>query len=294
MARWSIIIHLLLAVGSLGHTWLDCTKDIGAPTNKNTNEGDCRGFARGYPGRKPGVDIDRVMTYRILPSIMGQNPPICADNQRTANYPAGYYMATARPGETLRMRWTPNGHQRGAGQDPKTLAIHWTGTPGTQLQNRQDLNNANKLTGPVQFDADCFCNNCAGQPCYGSFTIPPNTRPGTYSFVWYWVFNRDPNGGGEEYTTCFDVAVQGNAVTNAPNPTTAARSTARPTTSPQTSSTPKPTNSPTNSPPPPQTSSSTETTKQSETLDTPSEVVSSGFKIFSLLVVLLVVCIFGL
>jgi len=293
MTRWSIILQLLLlAVGSLGHTWLDCVKDIGAPTNKNTNEGDCRGFARAYPGRRPGVDIDRVITYRILPSVMGQNPPICADNQRTANYPAGYYMATAKPGETLRMRWTPNGHQRGAGQDPRTWSIHWTGTPGTQLQNRLDLNNANKLTGPVQFDADCFCNNCAGLPCYGSFTIPPNTRPGTYTLVWYWVFNRDPNGGGEEYTTCFDVAVQGTAISNAPAPTTAARPTSLPPT--QAGSSTKSTTSP------------AQTTKQSETLDTttiskPQETfsnttseVSSGYKIFSLFVVLLVVCLFGL
>jgi len=118
-------------------------------------------------------------------------------------------MATAKAGESLRLRWTPNGHQRGAGQDPKTYTIHWTGTPNTQLTNRLDLNQGNQIVGATQFDEDCFCDNCAGNPCYGTMTIPANTKSGVYSFVWYWIFNRDPNGGGEEYTTCFDVNVIG-------------------------------------------------------------------------------------
>jgi hypothetical protein len=131
-------------------------------------------------------------------------------------------MTQARAGETLRMRWTPNGHQRGAGQNPLTYTIHWTGVAGTQLTNRLQLNDTNKLAGPFPFDATCYCDNCAGNPCYGSFTIPANTKTGVYSFIWYWIFNRDASSGGEEYTTCFDVAVTG---TNnpAPPPATSAR-----------------------------------------------------------------------
>jgi hypothetical protein len=128
-------------------------------------------------------------------------------------------MTRANAGETLRLRWTPNGHQRGAGQDPRTYTIHWTGTSGTQLNNRLDLTSSNQIVGPTQFDDDCYCNNCAGNPCYGRLTIPAGTPSGTYSFVWYWVFNRDPNGGGEEYTTCFDVQVSGsNILPPAPPP----------------------------------------------------------------------------
>jgi hypothetical protein len=37
----------------LSHTWLDCTKDTG--TGLNTGEGDCKGFARAYPGRRQGL-----------------------------------------------------------------------------------------------------------------------------------------------------------------------------------------------------------------------------------------------
>jgi hypothetical protein len=139
-------------------------------------------------------------------------------------------MTQARAGETLRMRWTPNGHQRGAGQTPLSYTIHWTGVAGTQLTNRLQLNDTNKLAGPFPFDATCYCNNCAGNPCYGSFTIPQNTKSGVYSFIWYWVFNRDASSGGEEYTTCFDVAVTG-TTNNTPPPatsrTSAARTTAR-------------------------------------------------------------------
>jgi hypothetical protein len=164
---------------------------------------------------------------------MGQNPAICAANQRTASdYTSRFYMASAKAGETLRMRWTPNGHQRGAGQNPLTYAIHWTGVPGTQLTNRLQLNDTNKLAGPFPFDATCYCNNCAGDPCYGSFTIPANTKSGVYSFIWYWVFNRDASSGGEEYTTCFDVAVTGNNV--APPPTTATPKTSARTSAPRT------------------------------------------------------------
>jgi hypothetical protein len=190
-------------------------KDVG--NGLNTGDADCRGYARGYPGRLPGVNVDEIMTYRIQPRIMGQNPAICKSNQQSSNqYSSRFYMTQARAGETLRMRWTPNGHQRGAGQNPLTYTIHWTGVPGTQLTNRLQLDDSNKLAGPFPFDATCFCNNCAGNPCYGSFTIPPNTKSGVYSFVWYWVFNRDASSGGEEYTTCFDVAVTGND--NAPPP----------------------------------------------------------------------------
>jgi hypothetical protein len=204
----SFAFLLVFFTSCCGHTWLDCTKDVG--TGLNTGIATCDGFARGYPGRVTGVDIDRVMTYRIQPRIDGENPPICAANQRlSSQYSTTYPMAQAAPGETLRMRWTPNGHQRGAGQDPKTYTIHWTGQPNTQLNNRKDLNAANTLAGPNMFDAECFCNNCAGNPCYGYFTIPQNTAPGVYSFIYYWVFDRDPNGGGEEYTTCFDVQVTG-------------------------------------------------------------------------------------
>jgi len=118
-------------------------------------------------------------------------------------------MAQARAGEILRLKYFPNGHQRGAGQQPKNWTIHWTGVPGTQLNNRLDLNAANRLVGPSPFDEECFCNNCAGDPCYGYLPIPANTPPGTYFFVWYWVFDRVPSSGGEEYTTCFDVQVIG-------------------------------------------------------------------------------------
>jgi hypothetical protein len=201
-----------------GHSWLDCVKDVG--TGKNTGPADCRGYSRGYPGRVSGVNVDQIMTYRIIPGQMGQNPPVCASTQRSSTqYTSTYYMTRANAGETLRLRWTPNGHQRGAGQDPKTYTIHWTGTSGTQLNNRLDLTSSNQIVGPTQFDDDCYCNNCAGNPCYGRLTIPAGTPSGTYSFVWYWVFNRDPNGGGEEYTTCFDVQVSGsNILPPAPPP----------------------------------------------------------------------------
>jgi len=138
------LITMLFALCS-AHSWLDCVKDVG--NGLNTGDADCRGYPRGYPGRLPGVDVDLAMTYRIQPPIMGQNPAICKSNQQNANqYTNRFYMTQARAGETLRMRWTPNGHQRGAGQTPLTYNIHWTGVAGTQLTNRLQLNNTNLLS----------------------------------------------------------------------------------------------------------------------------------------------------
>jgi hypothetical protein len=239
MANLWFFTVLMLAVGlhlTRGHSWLDCVKDVG--NGLRTGDADCRGYPRGYPGRLPGVNIDQIMTYRIQPRVMGENPPICAAGQRSQTaYSSRFYRATAKPGETLRMRWTPNGHQRGAGQTPLTYSIHWTGVAGTQLNNRLDLNTGNRLAGPFPFDETCYCNNCAGDPCYGKFTIPANTKPGVYSFIWYWVFNRDASSGGEEYTTCFDVEVTGtsnNAATSAVR-TSAVRTSAARTSSARTS-----------------------------------------------------------
>jgi len=233
---WYTVLLLIGLQLSNGHSWLDCVKDVG--TGLRTGVADCKGFARGYPGRVSGVNVDQIMTYRIQPAVMGQNPPICGPGQRTANYSAAYPKAKANAGETLRMRWTPNGHQKGAGQNPLTYSIHWTGKAGTQLNNRLDINDNNKLAGPFPFDETCFCNNCAGDPCYGKFTIPPNTPSGSYSFIWYWIFNRDAASGGEEYTTCFDVdvlATNGVPATSTPTVRTSAKLNA--STNPGTSET---------------------------------------------------------
>jgi len=232
---WCNIVFLFAVVfqSTYGHSWLDCVKDIG--TGLNTGVGDCKGFARNYPGRLPGVNVDEIMTYRIQPAIMGQNPPICAAGQRTANsYSNQFPRAKANAGETLKMRWTPNGHQRGAGQNPLTYTIHWTGKAGTQLNNRLDLTDNTKLAGPFPFDEECFCNNCAGNPCYGRFTIPANLTTGTYSFIWYWIFNRAAGAGGEEYTTCFDVDVTG-TTNNQPPVVSSTPKTSMATSNPRTS-----------------------------------------------------------
>jgi hypothetical protein len=238
MANLWMITVLFFSFGVLlsnGHSWLDCVKDVGS--GLRTSDADCRGYPRGYPGRVAGVNVDQIMTYRIQPKVMGVNPPICAATQRNpTDYTTRYYMASAKAGETLRMRWTPNGHQRGAGQDPLTYTIHWTGAPGSQLKNRLDLNDTNKLAGPFRFDETCYCNNCAGDPCYGTFTIPQNAKTGVYSFIWYWIFNRDAASGGEEYTTCFDVAVTGTANYVPPPPASSAVKPPSQSSSAQTSS----------------------------------------------------------
>lgn len=192
-----LFIATFLVASTLAHTWLDC---VDWKNNK------CEGYARNYPGRLPGVDVDTLMTYRMQPGLES-NPlaiPICdPDRQASPQYSSRFYMGKANAGDTLTMTWTPNAHIRPE-QDPKSWTLHWTGHPETELMTRGDLNDTNKLSGDL-YDAECS----SGSLCFGHFTIPSDVVSGRYSFVWYWIFNRDPNGSGEEYSTCFDIEVAG-------------------------------------------------------------------------------------
>jgi len=205
------------------HTWLDCIK---VTRKSQFIDYQCAGYGRGYPGRQAGVDIDRLYTYKILdpPASQLNTVPIC-DPARQSNantYTNQYPMTTANPGETLTVAYTPNGHKVGPGSGttsyPTFWSIHWTGEAGTQLTSRADvLDGKNRLGNPSRYDTECSgaagnSNGSDGQPCYGSFTIPAGTKPGVYSFVWYWAFNKQGAGHIEEYTTCFDVRVAGNSV----------------------------------------------------------------------------------
>ncbi len=73
MARLFVLVVVLASflLGVSSHTWLDCTKRVG-------NE--CKGYARGFPGRLPGVNVDQIMTYRIQPGLSGapNDIPICS------------------------------------------------------------------------------------------------------------------------------------------------------------------------------------------------------------------------
>ncbi|KAJ9089965.1 hypothetical protein DSO57_1007531 [Entomophthora muscae] len=200
-----------LVTGALCHSWLDCV---------DLTDSGCNGFVRGYTGH-----FDDPMTYKILNHA--DSDPICRPGiqDQPDNYTHKFPRAKAKPGQTNIFQYSENGHVT---KDivpptnlpnPKSYSIHWTGIPyfgkmddGSQLLKRGDLGPDTQLGPSRPFD-DGVCaedktkGRAGPQPCLGNYTIPIDTPPGIYQFVWFWRFDRDPNAGGEEYTSCFDIEV---------------------------------------------------------------------------------------
>ncbi|KAJ1679011.1 hypothetical protein EV182_002906 [Spiromyces aspiralis] len=113
-------------------------------------------------------------------------------------------MAEAKPGETLILSWTPNGHLNNA--KPTKVDILYYAEPGKEFGTYGEAQSAPKAaTLDFATNANCKKPEDAGHPCTGQLKVPDNLKPGnTYSFVWFWHFN---SNGAEEYTTCFDIKI---------------------------------------------------------------------------------------
>jgi hypothetical protein len=188
------------------HTWIQCTD--------YKTDGSCNGFIRNFHARNVpgGATPDDFYTNKLL----GQDPNflVCkSDTQATATYSAGFPKASVRAGSTLKTMYTPNGHSDQGDVGRTTFArIHWNrgpNGPATQLKFRKDLNESNELS-RTNYAANCATTgDVASLPCVNSFTIPRDTPPNTYSFVWYWPYNKNANQRpfGEEYFSCFEIEV---------------------------------------------------------------------------------------
>lgn len=190
------------------HSWVDCVKTL--PSGK------CAGYATNYPTRANG-DINTIYTYLI--SSRNNAAPLCKPgtqdtfllNKDKANHqPPNLPFAKAYPGETLTMNWQANGHLVRTGKGTK-VTIFWTGKSNKVLKTRKDIasgrNGLGKALAVFDFanPGNCKDPNNANTECTGKFTIPKDTAPGRYQFVWWWPFDKNPVG--EEYTTCFEVNV---------------------------------------------------------------------------------------
>ena len=49
-----------------------------------------------------------------------------------------------------------------------------------------------------------YCANTDKATCFGDFVVPDVTTAGYYTFVWYWVFNRNTS----PYTSCYEAYVE--------------------------------------------------------------------------------------
>ncbi|KAF9154390.1 hypothetical protein BG015_001078 [Linnemannia schmuckeri] len=167
------------------------------------DSGTCAGFPLGYPSR---ADVDINTKYTYLVQDRRPEASVCQPGRQNIPGNNPFPIANVVPGQQLHLTWQPDGHLDDA--RPSTIEVHWTGIPGKQLLTRAELGPAT-LLGTMVFGTSANCDQ-PSEPntwCHGHITVPPGTQPGTYQVIWWWKYDRNP--AGEEYSTCFEMAVNG-------------------------------------------------------------------------------------
>ncbi|KAF9928464.1 hypothetical protein FBU30_002366, partial [Linnemannia zychae] len=170
-------------------------------------ESGCAGYPLGYPSRN---DIDINTKYTYLVQDRRPDALVCQPNRQNIPGNNPFPIANVVPGQVLHLTWQPDGHLDDA--HPSTVEVHWTGVPWTQLYTRSELR-PETLLGTMIFATSANCDQ-PWEPntwCHGNITIPPGTQSGTYQLIWWWKYDRNPSG--EEYSTCFEVSVNGDGST---------------------------------------------------------------------------------
>lgn len=144
----------------------------------------------------------------------------CHPGQREAKYPNGVPAARAKAGETLRLRYWPNGHSsyhwgRPLHKDPGLVRVYSAGEVNKEIVLASELT-VDKMLTESNFSADAVTRPKEGnlpddKVNWMQFRIPPSYKNGRYMFVWTWAPIKDDFAGGwrDQYTTCFDVFVEG-------------------------------------------------------------------------------------
>lgn len=166
----------------------------------------CAGFPLGYPSR---ADVDINTKYTYLVQDRRPDAPVCQPGRQDIPGNNPFPPASVTPGQNLHLTWQPDGHLDDA--RPSLVEVHWTGIPGRQLHTRSELSSAT-LLGVMTFATSDNCDQ-PWEPntwCHGHLTIPWGTQPGTYQLIWWWKYDRNPSG--EEYSTCFEIVVNGGSM----------------------------------------------------------------------------------
>ncbi|KDO33836.1 hypothetical protein SPRG_01715 [Saprolegnia parasitica CBS 223.65] len=216
------------------HSWLDAITC-----------GDQIGYARNFSSRdallRDGIVFDRFMTYRLENRNASQL--LCAPTQRQPLQRTTHPRLVCAPGATVTFYYNENGHvtkDKCQPKDPRGCdGIYPKNTPwyvywdvlGSNKTTRNDTTPLGSKANDTRlmelgrgFFDDGLCGETTkygqprarqGRPCTGSFQLPfmnattrntKNTTTQVLSLVWHWVFDK-VYGVGEEYTTCFDIAL---------------------------------------------------------------------------------------
>ena len=144
-------------------------------------------------------------------------------------------MTTAKPGQTLRLRFWGNGHSDywigyPVNRDPGVVRVYWGGRKERELKSKSDLVEANWIPGAQgNFSGDAIIqyngNTMNEKGNYFSLTLPTNMANGRHAMVWAWAWDRAVGADGtssgsgynnqfiNSYSTCFDIQIEGSTFT---------------------------------------------------------------------------------
>ncbi|KAJ1993288.1 hypothetical protein H4R33_000697 [Dimargaris cristalligena] len=195
-AALSVVGLSTLPQQATAHTWGDCF-DFDPVTK------DCTAYGRGYPGRN---DIDINTKYTYLFSGTPSSQLMCDPKlQGSPMYSTAFPMGEAVAGKTYKVSYEINGHQSFRDTVMKVLYF-----PGRELGevNYNERSKAEVL-GEWKFMDEARCDGWLDNSnCWGTYTLPA-TLPSSdrFQLVLFWEFNQNP--AGQQYSTCFDLAIKG-------------------------------------------------------------------------------------
>jgi len=128
-------------------------------------------------------------------------------------------MATAKPGETIKLRFWGNGHSRFSqgsplNRDPGEVRVYWAGKKETEIKMAKDLTD-NRIIAKGNFsspDAVILTDpvdrmRLHEKGNYLDLTMPKDIETGRHMMVWTWAWIKEGSNFVNQYTTCFDVQI---------------------------------------------------------------------------------------
>ncbi|KAF2671406.1 hypothetical protein BT63DRAFT_453802 [Microthyrium microscopicum] len=191
-------------------------------------------FCHGYPRNKknPGDWIDESTNYSwdIIDNVFNggpSHPPntnACHPTQRTPTYQPNAPMASAAPGDSIKLFFGGNGHTRGSnvpGGDPGIVNVYWKGAPEQEITDVSEFTSANLLaTGgfagesfsyPADPNIKTPAQGLVDKGNWLTVKMPADMAAGRHMMVWVWEAQGKPT-----WSTCFDVMVGGSGSGSAP------------------------------------------------------------------------------
>jgi len=238
-----------LAAFVSGHSWLECTNhdnteilewskgnaSLSPPKVVDSSQPNLLQYCHGWPRNKPNpgnwIDLSQTYTWNLGANAwnggksQGADTHACPAEQRSPTYQANAPMATAQPGGLIRLRFAGNGHSRGfnVGGDPGTVSVYWKGAPEQEITDTSEFTTQNQLaTGGFAGDAFVIPADpnvktpAEGLSDFGNWLpvqLPANMQAGRHMMVWVWSYKDTV-----QWSTCFDVMIQGSAVAPQPDP----------------------------------------------------------------------------